>query len=71
MLRTPDSNTAGLFAVTYDMGALPATGSLDDFDGLVLQGDWTLTIDKTDGRKNRQDRTGYFDEENNPTNKTP
>ncbi len=25
-----------------------------------------MTIDKTDGKKNTQDRTGYFDEKNNP-----
>jgi len=48
-LRTADSNGDSALDLTYDIGALAAVGSMDDFNGLTAQGDWVLTITKTDG----------------------
>ncbi len=36
-------------AVTYDVGSLPAAGSMNDFNGTYLQGDWLLVLEETQG----------------------
>lgn len=49
ILRQPDDNPATHLHATYDVGALPAIGWLDSFNGQMVQGDWELTVEDTDG----------------------
>ena len=48
-LRTPDLSTETIIDTTYDFATPPAVGSLKDFNGQILQGAWTITLEDTSG----------------------
>ena len=49
-LIAPDpTNTDTILDIDFDLGRLPVQGSMDDFDGTNVYGDWVLTVEDTTG----------------------
>ncbi|MGM0577009.1 MAG: lamin tail domain-containing protein [Myxococcota bacterium] len=49
-LVEPDpTNNGTVIDTTFDAGTLPAQGTMSDFDGQFVEGDWVLTVEDTTG----------------------
>jgi subtilisin-like proprotein convertase family protein len=49
LLEPDPSVTTNVLDATFDLGRLPAAGTMNDFDGTMLSGDWILSVENTKG----------------------